>query len=103
MAELWKPSKEVSITKLQSLLEISLRNPGSTAATEADKEDVRVEISGMSLVEQLLKISNVAGSEMQSQLDSSHQMDDMSIAGNELKKMSNVLKGFYNNISLFLN
>ncbi|CAG8631276.1 3384_t:CDS:10 [Acaulospora morrowiae] len=60
-AELKKPSNQVSLTKLQSLLDIVLRNPSSVAYTDPFKEDVKVEMSTVGLVDQLLRIINVAG------------------------------------------
>ncbi|OZJ06164.1 hypothetical protein BZG36_00995 [Bifiguratus adelaidae] len=59
--ELRKPSREVSITRLQSLLDLVLRSPSSVAAYDPYKENVKVEISGLRLVDQLLRIINVAG------------------------------------------
>ncbi|CAG8475833.1 4583_t:CDS:10 [Paraglomus occultum] len=58
-SELKKPSTQVSITKLQSLLDLVLRNPSSVAYTDPFKEDVKVEMSSVGLVEQLLRIINV--------------------------------------------
>jgi len=54
-----KPSTQVSITKLQSLLDLVLRNPSSVAYADPFKEDVKVEMSSVGLVEQLLRIINV--------------------------------------------
>jgi hypothetical protein len=59
--ELKKPSRDVSLTKLQSLLDLVLRNPSSVAYTDPFKEDVKVEMSTVGLVDQLLRIINVAG------------------------------------------
>jgi hypothetical protein len=47
------------MTKLQSLLDLVLRNPSSVAYTDPFKEDVKVEMSSVGLVEQLLRIINV--------------------------------------------
>ncbi|CAG8485247.1 12782_t:CDS:2 [Racocetra fulgida] len=57
--ELKKPSGQVSLTKLQSLLDLVLRNPSSVAYTDPFKEDVKVEMSTVRLVDQLLRIINV--------------------------------------------
>ncbi|CAG8519786.1 4749_t:CDS:10 [Ambispora leptoticha] len=59
--ELKKPSSQVSLTKLQSLLDLVLRNPSSVAYADPFKEDVKVEMSSVGLVDQLLRIINVAG------------------------------------------
>ncbi|KAG9300602.1 hypothetical protein G9A89_005202 [Geosiphon pyriformis] len=59
--ELKKPSSQVSLTKLQSLLDLVLRNPSSVAYADPFKEDLKVEMSSVGLVDQLLRIINVAG------------------------------------------
>jgi gamma-tubulin complex component 2 len=60
-SELRKPSREVNIGKLQSLLDIVLRQPGSVAADDPYKEDVKVIMNENSLTEWLMKIVNVTG------------------------------------------
>jgi len=59
--ELKRPSKEVSLTKLQSLMDLVLRNPSSVTVNDAFKEDLKVDMSHLSLVDQLLRIINVGG------------------------------------------
>ena len=61
--ELRKPAREVSLTKLQSLLDLVIRNPASSSAASTDpyKEDVKVDLSSMGLTEQLLRVINVTG------------------------------------------
>lgn len=51
------------MTRLQSLLDLVLRNPSSVAAYDPFKEDVKVQMSGLRLVDQLLRIINVNGLE----------------------------------------
>jgi gamma-tubulin complex component 2 len=60
-SELKKPSREVNVGKLQSLLDIVLRQPGSVAADDPYKEDVKVLMNEMSLTDWLMKIVNVTG------------------------------------------
>lgn len=60
-SELQKPHKSVNIGKLQSLLEIVLRQPGSIAAADPFKEDVRVKMNEIGLTQWLMKIVNVQG------------------------------------------
>jgi gamma-tubulin complex component 2 len=60
-SELEKRSKDISLTKLQSLLDISLRNPSSVSSQDPYNENVRVEMSRCSLIEQLLKINSIVG------------------------------------------
>ncbi|VVT57855.1 uncharacterized protein SAPINGB_P005903 [Magnusiomyces paraingens] len=60
-AELNKPTSEASKTKLQYLLDMALRQPGSISATDPYRDDVLVEVSHMSNMENLLKIATVPG------------------------------------------
>ncbi|KAF1997209.1 hypothetical protein P154DRAFT_497293 [Amniculicola lignicola CBS 123094] len=60
-SELKKPAKNVNIGKLQSLLDIVLRQPGSVAAEDPYKEDVKVEINNVGLTNWLMKIVTVKG------------------------------------------
>ncbi|KAF8943777.1 hypothetical protein BGZ47_005073 [Haplosporangium gracile] len=60
-AELKRPSKEVSLNKLQSLMDLALRNPSSVTVNDIFKEDLKVDLSHLSLVDQLLRIINVGG------------------------------------------
>ncbi|KAI6797015.1 hypothetical protein KC361_g4123 [Hortaea werneckii] len=60
-SELRKPSRNVNAGKLQSLLDIVLRQPGSVAAEDPFKEDVRVELSDTGLTGWLMRVVNVQG------------------------------------------
>ena len=62
-SELRKPSRLVNVGKLQSLLDLVLRQPGTVAALDQFKEDVRVEMNHVSLTEFLMKVVNVKGYE----------------------------------------
>ncbi|KAJ3061443.1 hypothetical protein HDU98_002651, partial [Podochytrium sp. JEL0797] len=59
--ELHKPSSTVSLETLTSMLELVLRNPGSVSALDPYKDDITVELSHTSLVEQLLRVTSVVG------------------------------------------
>jgi gamma-tubulin complex component 2 len=59
--ELSKKSKHVSITKLQSLLDIAIRNSSSSSSTDPFKEDVKVALMSTTLTEFLMRIANVSG------------------------------------------
>jgi gamma-tubulin complex component 2 len=59
--ELKKSSKLISLTKLQSLLDLSLRLPGSVAAADPFKEDVKVQMNDMALTDWLMRIVSVSG------------------------------------------
>ncbi|CAI6330304.1 unnamed protein product [Periconia digitata] len=60
-SELKKPAKNVNIGKLQSLLDIVVRQPGSVAAEDPYKEDVKVQINVTGLTNWLMKIVTVTG------------------------------------------
>ncbi|KAF2463671.1 uncharacterized protein BDR25DRAFT_272889 [Lindgomyces ingoldianus] len=60
-SELKKPARNVNSGKLQSLLDIVLRQPGSVAAEDPYKEDVKVQINETGLTNWLMKIVNVTG------------------------------------------
>lgn len=69
-AELKRPSREVSLTKLQSLMDLVLRNPSSVTVNDIFKEDLKVDMSHLSLVDQLLKIIHVGGLTQGERVDS---------------------------------
>lgn len=60
-SELRKPAKAVNTSKLQSLLDIVLRQPGSVAAEDPFKEDVKVVMSDIGLTGWLMQVVNVKG------------------------------------------
>ena len=60
-SELKKPATTVNIGKLQSLLDIIVRQPGSVAAEDLYKEDIKVKIHKTGLTNWLMKIVNVTG------------------------------------------
>ena len=60
-SELKKPARNVNIGKLQSLLDIVVRQPGSVAAEDPYKEDVKVQINDVGLTNWLMKIVTVTG------------------------------------------
>ncbi|KAJ4287544.1 gamma tubulin complex Spc97/GCP2 subunit Alp4 [Kalmusia sp. IMI 367209] len=60
-SELKKPAKSVNVGKLQSLLDIIVRQPGSVAAEDPYKEDVKVRMNDTGLTNWLMKIVTVTG------------------------------------------
>ena len=60
-ADLRKPVRAVNTSKLQSLLDLVLRQPGSVAAEDPFKEDVRVVMSDAGLTGWLMRVVNVTG------------------------------------------
>lgn len=61
--ELKQPANTIPQSRLQSLMDLVLRNPSSVAAYDPFKEDVKVAMSHLRLVDQLLRIINVSGLE----------------------------------------
>ncbi|KAI8642320.1 Spc98 family-domain-containing protein [Parasitella parasitica] len=61
--ELKRASSDISQTRLQSLMDLVLRNPSSVAAYDPFKEDVKVSMSHLRLIDQLLRIISVSGVE----------------------------------------
>jgi gamma-tubulin complex component 2 len=62
-SELRKPVKVVNTGKLQSLLDLVLRQPGSVAAQDPFKEDIKVEMNEISLTNSLTRVVNISGIE----------------------------------------
>ncbi|KAF7936619.1 uncharacterized protein EAE97_007985 [Botrytis byssoidea] len=62
-SELRKPLKAVNTSKLQSLLDLVLRQPGSVAAQDPFKEDIKVEMNDISLTNMLTRVVNISGIE----------------------------------------
>ena len=60
-SELRKPARSVNIGKLQSLLDIVLHQPGSVAAEDPYKDDVKVQMNKIGLTNWLMMIVNVTG------------------------------------------
>lgn len=61
LPELSKPASTLSLTKVQSLLDLVLRNPSSVSFSDPFKDDLKCELGSMTLVHQLLRISSVSG------------------------------------------
>lgn len=60
-SELRKSAKMVNVGKLQSLLDIVLHQPGSVAAEDPFKDDVKVQMNEIGLTNWLMMIVNVTG------------------------------------------
>lgn len=60
-SELRKPAKAVNESKLQSLLDLVLRQPGSIAAQDPFKEDVKVRMNRVGLTKWLMQVVSVSG------------------------------------------
>ena len=62
-SELRKPVKNVNTSKLQSLLDLVLRQSGSVAAQDPFKEDIKVEMNEISSTNSLTRVVNISGIE----------------------------------------
>ncbi|KUI53859.1 Spindle pole body component alp4 [Cytospora mali] len=62
-SELRKPTQVVNIAKLQSLLDLVLRQPGSIVALDPFKEDVKVQMNEITLIKSLQRVVNITGIE----------------------------------------
>ncbi|KAJ3351063.1 Gamma-tubulin complex component 2 [Entophlyctis luteolus] len=60
-SELHKPRSQVSVETLRTILELVLRTPGCVSYNDPHKDDITVELSNYSLVDQLLKVTGVVG------------------------------------------
>ncbi|KAJ5087670.1 hypothetical protein N7456_011286 [Penicillium angulare] len=60
-SELRKPARVVNEGKLQSLLDLVLRQPGSIAAQDPFKEDVKVRMNKIGLTRWLMQVVSVSG------------------------------------------
>lgn len=61
-SELRKPAKSASIVKLQSLLDLAVRNPSSSSSNDLYKDDLKVVMQSQGLYDWLLKIVSKTGS-----------------------------------------
>jgi len=59
--ELAKPARRVNVSKLQSLLDLALRQPGSIAASDPFKEDIKVQMNEVGLTNWLMRVVSVSG------------------------------------------
>ena len=60
-SELRKPWRLVNVGKLQSLLDLVLRQPGTVAAQDPFKEDVKVHMNNVGLTQLVMRVVNVKG------------------------------------------
>lgn len=76
-SELRKPVKSVNTVKLQSLLDIVLRQPGTVVSLDPFKEDVQVDMNEVSLIKMLQRVVSITGMEQGEALQApSNQMPD---------------------------
>lgn len=87
-SELKKSAKSVNTSKLQSLLDIVLRQPGSVAAEDPFKEDVKVVMNDVGLTGWLMRVINVQGMDADSTSLSAYTPAAASISGDSEKDIS---------------
>jgi gamma-tubulin complex component 2 len=63
-----KPASEVSLQKLNSLLELVVRTPSTVSSADPYKEDLVVELNTLSLFDQLQLINSMVGIDMKKHL-----------------------------------
>lgn len=59
--ELSKRVKSVNVSRLQSQLDLAVRNPASSSSSDPYKEDVKVVLAGTTLTDWLLRVMRVTG------------------------------------------
>jgi gamma-tubulin complex component 2 len=67
--ELRKPAKSASIVKLQSLLDLAVRNPSSSSSNDPYKDELKVTMQSQGLYEWLMKIVSRTGSGQDGELE----------------------------------
>ncbi len=87
-SELKKPAKNVNTSKLQSLLDIVLRQPGSVAAEDPFKEDVKVVMNDVGLTGWLMRVVNVQGMDADASSLSAYTPAPTSTSGEAEKEIS---------------
>jgi gamma-tubulin complex component 2 len=87
-SELKKSAKNVNTSKLQSLLDIVLRQPGSVAAEDPFKEDVKVVMNDVGLTGWLMRVVNVQGMDADATSLSTYTPAPVSTSGDSEKEIS---------------
>ncbi|THC97708.1 hypothetical protein EYZ11_002814 [Aspergillus tanneri] len=90
-SELRKTAQNVNENKLQSLLDLVLRQPGSIAAQDPFKEDVKIRMNRVGLTKWLMQVVSVSGIDQDNpeagmekyQAPQTHGEDDKNILGYE--------------------
>ncbi|KAL9003124.1 MAG: hypothetical protein Q9188_003988 [Gyalolechia gomerana] len=98
-SELKKPFRQVKVSKLQSLLDLVLRQPGSIAAQDPFKEDVKVQMNDVGLTKFLMGVVNVRGIDQDDQNDPSSsgtaaEKHRTPIASSSTAEEDNTMTGF---------
>lgn len=59
-----KPISQISLAKVTSLLELVVRTPSTASSSDPYKEDLTIEMSKMTLFDQLMRINSMVGIDM---------------------------------------
>lgn len=66
---LCKPVSQISMSKITSLLELVVRTPSTASSSDPYKDDLLIEMSPLSLFDQLLKINSMVGIDMKKHME----------------------------------
>jgi gamma-tubulin complex component 2 len=67
-SQLNKAASQVNLMKVTSLLELVVRTPSTASSSDPYKEDLTVEMTSMSLFDQLMRINSMVGIDMKKHL-----------------------------------
>jgi gamma-tubulin complex component 2 len=91
--ELRKPAKSASIVKLQSLLDLAVRNPSSSSSNDPYKDELKVTMQSQGLYEWLMKIVSRTGSAHDGELDLVMDGEDEGRRSEKEKPLTGELSG----------
>jgi len=92
VTEMRKPAKAASLVKLQSLLDLAIRNPASSSSNDPYKDDLKVTMQSQGLYDWLLKIVSRTGGltddgELDFALDGGRNDDDAASKGSDKERV----------------
>ncbi|KAJ3335903.1 Gamma-tubulin complex component 2 [Kappamyces sp. JEL0680] len=67
--QLTKPVSQVNLNKITSLLELVVRTPSTASSSDPYKDDLTIELSSLSLFDQLMRINSMVGIDMKKHLE----------------------------------
>ena len=93
-SELKKPFRHVNVSKLQSLLDLVLRQPGSIAAQDPFKEDIKVQMNDVGLTKFLMGVVNVRGIDQDDSTDNAAEKYRTPATHTSTTEEDNTMTGF---------
>ncbi|KAL8911522.1 MAG: hypothetical protein Q9171_003330 [Xanthocarpia ochracea] len=93
-SELKKPFRHVNVSKLQSLLDLVLRQPGSIAAQDPFKEDIKVQMNDVGLTKFLMGVVNVRGIDQDESTDNAAEKYRTPATHTSATEEDNTMTGF---------